>query len=78
MKNNTKFDIKHEKGVVTYAMRTGKVFVKNKMRIAFANAIVKRGKDVEISDKRGYGQEVCVDDTYFFPAIVVENDEVTE
>jgi hypothetical protein len=77
MKNNKKFDIKHEKGIVTYAMRTGKVFVKSTLPLSVANSIVKRGKDVEISDKRGYGQEICVDDTYFFP-VVEKSDGVTE
>lgn len=77
MKNNKKFDIKHVKGIVTYAMRTGKVFVKSEMPLSIANSIVKRGKTVEVSDSRGYGKEICVDDTYFFP-VVEKSDEVTE
>lgn len=75
MKN--KFKIKSEKGKVTYAMRTGKVFVKSTMFLAYANKIVKSGKLVELSDKRGYGMEICVDDNYFFPADVGDN-EVAE
>ena len=59
--------IKHEKGKVTYVMRTGKTFVKSQMALAYANVIVKNGKEVEETDKRGYGMEICVDDTYFFP-----------
>ena len=78
MKNN----IKHENGKVTYAMRTGKTFVKSTMPLAYAKSLVKRGKDVEETDKRGYGMEICVDDTYFFPVETVshksESDEVTE
>lgn len=59
--------IKHENGKVTFVMRTGKTFVRNKMSISFANAIVKRSKDVEVTDKRGFGEEICVEDKYFFP-----------
>lgn len=74
--------IKHEKGTVTYAMRTGKSFVKSKMPLAYANSLLKRGKDVKESDERGHGIEICVDDKYFFPMVEekkVENtDEVVE
>ena len=59
--------IKHEKGTVTYTMRTGKSFVKSKMPLAYANSLVKRSKDVKESDERGHGIEICVDDKYFFP-----------
>lgn len=75
MKN--KFKIKSEKGKVTYAMRTGEVFVKSTIYLAYANRIMKTGKSVELSDKRGYGMEICVDDHYFFPADV-DTDEVTK
>ena len=60
-------NIKHEKGKVTYVMRTGKNFVRNYMPLAHAKAIIKRSKNVEETDKRGYGTEICVDDKYFFP-----------
>lgn len=59
--------IKHENGKVTYIMRTGGTFVKSNMPLAYANAIVKRSKNVEETDKRGFGIEICVDDKYFFP-----------
>lgn len=59
--------IKHENGKVTYAMRTGKTFVKSQMPLAYAQTIVNNSKDVEEVDKRGCGVEICVDDTYFFP-----------
>lgn len=59
--------IKHEKGKVTYVMRTGKTFVRANMSLAYAQSIIKRGKYVEETDKRGFGVEICVDDKYFFP-----------
>ena len=69
--------IKSEKGVVTFIMRTGKTFVKSKMQLATANRMIKCSKNVKETDKRGYGMEICVDDTYFFPMEVpTEKDEV--
>ena len=59
--------IKHEKGQVTFVMRTGGNFVKNKMALSSAKYIMHRGKSVEEVDKRGCGVEICVDDKYFFP-----------
>jgi hypothetical protein len=59
--------IKHENGKVIYVMRTGKTFVRSNMSLGFAQSFVKNGKDVEETDKRGYGMEICVDDKYFFP-----------
>lgn len=76
MKNKPEFKIKSEKGIVAYAMRTGKVFVKSTMFLAYANKIVKSGKSVVLSDRRGYGMEICVDDNYFFPADVDDNEVV--
>ena len=78
--------IKHEKGKVTYVMRTGKTFVRNHMPLAYAQSIINRSKDVEIIDKRGCGMEICVNDKYFFPADIEEpkqpkeetSNEVTE
>lgn len=77
-----------EKGRVTYVMRTGKTFVRNYMSLAYAQAIINNGKNVEETDERGQGVEICVDDKYFFPAepekVVrpkkkeVVTDEVTE
>lgn len=60
-------NIKSEKGKVTYCMRTGAVFVRSHMPLAFAKSIINRGKNVEEVDKRGCGIEICVDDKYFFP-----------
>ena len=75
-------NIKHEKGVVTYVMRTGGTFVRSKMSLAQANVMVKTGNHIEETDKRGYGVEICVDDTYFFPvekkAKKKETEETTE
>ena len=59
--------IKHEKGTVTYVMRAGSGYVRSKMPLGYANSIVKISKNVEETDKRGYGMEICVDDKYFFP-----------
>ena len=72
------YKIKNEKGKVTYAMRTGKVFVKSTMFLTVANRIVRKGKTVNVSDERGYGKEICVDDTYFFPYDGEDVDEVIE
>lgn len=69
--------IKHEKGVVTYVMRTGSTFVRSTMLLAYAKAMLKRNKNVEVTDKRGQGKEICVNDQYFFP-LVEEVTEVTE
>lgn len=55
--------IKHENGMVTFVMRTGKDFVKSQMPIGSAQAIVSTGKS--IAEKDG---KIIVDDTYFFPA----------
>lgn len=75
-------NIKHEKGIVTYVMRTGGTFVRSKMSLAHANVTVKTGNNIEETDKRGYGVEICVDDTYFFPvekkAEKQETEETTE
>lgn len=61
--------IKHDRGIVTFVMRTGKTFVRDKMQLATALAIAKKGKEVIETKKRGYGYELCVDDTYFFPMV---------
>ena len=74
-------NIKHEKSVVTYVMRTGGTFVRSKMSLSQANVMVKTGNHVEETDKRGYGVEICVDDTYFFPVekkVKKEVEETTE
>ena len=75
------YEIKHERGTVTYALKTGKCFVKTKMPIAYAKSLVKKGRDVKETDERGCGIEICVNDKYFFPIVEkVEKpvDEVTE
>ena len=72
-------NIKHEKGKVFYEMRTGANFVRNYMPLASAKSIVNRSKNVEETDKRGYGVEICVDDKYFFPIEeLVVKEEVEE
>ena len=57
--------IKHTNGMVTFVMRTGKVKVKSEMPIANAIGIVNHGKNVVEKDN-----EIIVDDTYFFPAVI--------
>ena len=59
--------IKSEKGKVVFVMRTGKTFVRNTMPLSSAQSIINRSKNVEETDKRGAGVEICVDDKYFFP-----------
>lgn len=76
-KNEKKFDVVSNNGVVEYSMCTGKVYVKSKMPFYLAQRIITTGKKVEISDARGYGQEIWVDDTYFFPYKETETDEVS-
>lgn len=70
--------IKNEKGVVTFVMRTGKTFVRNQMMLASAKRIINCSKNVEETDKRGYGVEICVDDKYFFPTIEEKSAKVEE
>ena len=70
--------IKAEKGIVTYVMKVGEVFVRSNMFLAHANALVKRSKNVEETDKRGHGVELCVDNKYFFPIVEEKVEEVTE
>lgn len=60
-------NIKCENGMVTFVMRTGKDFVQSQMPLGSALAIQRNGKEIEETDKRGCGKEICVDDTYFFP-----------
>lgn len=61
--------IKHEKGIVRYVMRAGATFVRSTMPLAYANRMVKHSKNVEETNKRGFGVEICVDDKYFFPVV---------
>lgn len=61
------YKIKSEKGKVVFIMRTGKTFVRNTMPLSTAQSIINRSKDVEETDKRGFGMEICVDDVFFFP-----------
>lgn len=56
--------VKHENGMVTFLMRTGKDFVRNQMTIASATGIINHGKNVVEENN-----QIIVDDTYFFPAI---------
>ncbi len=61
--------IKHENGIVTYRMKTGKDFVRSTMPIGNALVMFKKSNNtVKI------GNEVCVDDTYYFPLV----EEVSE
>ena len=55
--------IKHENGMVTFLMRTGKDLVKSQMTIGSAKGFVNKGKEVIEQ-----GGQIIVDDTYFFPA----------
>ncbi len=57
-------EIKHENGMVTFLMRTGKDFVRSQMTIGSANAKIVRAKTLEEKD----GQ-LIVDDTYIFPVV---------
>ena len=54
--------IKHDNGMVTFLMRTGKDLVRSKMSITSAMFIVNEGTNVVEED----GQ-IIVDNTYFFP-----------
>jgi hypothetical protein len=54
-------------------------FVKNMTCVSFAQMILDNSKNVERTSKRGYGMEIAVDDTYFFPADIIEDvEEPTE
>lgn len=55
--------IKHENGLVTFVMRTGKCKVRSKMTLAEAQRIISSGKNIETKNN-----EIIVDDNYFFPA----------
>ena len=57
-----KYKIKHDNGIVTFKMRTGKDLVRSQMGIAYANSIKAKAKDIK--EENG---EIIVDDTYFFP-----------
>ena len=57
-------NIKHENGIVTFLMRTGKDLVRSTMTIGSAMGIVNKGKEITENDN-----QVIVDDTYFFPAL---------
>lgn len=54
--------IKHENGMVTFIMKTGKSLVRSQMTIGSAMGLVNHGNNVVEKD----GQ-IIVDDTYFFP-----------
>jgi hypothetical protein len=54
--------IKHDNGMVTFLMRTGKDLVRSKMSITSAMFIVNKGTNVV----EGNGQ-IIVDNNYFFP-----------
>lgn len=63
-------NIKHENGIVTFLMRTGKDLVRSTMTIGSAMGIVNKSKNVV--EQLGLTPDVAqiiVDDTYFFPAI---------
>lgn len=74
--------IKHNNGKVVFAMRVGKnTFVKSESNLAYAQSILNHGKEKELTSERGYGLEIAVDDTYFFPAEEPEtqvDDEVAD
>ena len=54
--------VRHENGMVTFRMRTGRSFVRHKMSITSANYIINQSDNV--FEKDG---EIVVDNTYFFP-----------
>lgn len=54
--------IKHENGMVTFVMRSGKSLVRSQMTIGSAMGIVNTGKEVIEKDN-----QIIVDDKYFFP-----------
>lgn len=57
---------KHENGIVTYLMRTGKDFVRSTMTIGSAQDIINKGESVV---EKGY--QIIVDDKYFFPLATI-------
>jgi hypothetical protein len=56
--------LKHENGIVTFLMRTGKDFVRSQMTIGSATGIINNGKSIVEENNR-----IIVDDTYFFPTV---------
>ena len=66
-KKKNDFKVKSENGMVDFVMKTGSVYVKSKMPLSLATYHITVGNEVTLSDARGYGKEICVDDTFFFP-----------
>ena len=57
-------NLKHENGIVTFLMRTGKDLVRSQMTLPVAMGIINRSTSVEEKDN-----QIIVNDTYFFPTI---------
>lgn len=57
--------IKHENGMVTFLMRTGKDFVRGQMSIGYAQNKINLAKEIVEEDN-----QIIVDDKYFFPVAV--------
>jgi hypothetical protein len=71
-----KYKLISHNNVVTFKMRTGTDLVRSKMGIAYAQSIIARAKSIEEK-----GNEILVDDTYFFPIYpkkTNKKEEVTE
>ena len=59
--------------VVTFKMRTGRDLVRSKMGIAYAQSLIARAKDI-----KEVGEEIIVDDTYYFPIEVKKREKAEE
>ena len=71
-----KYKLINNNNIVTFKMRTGNDLVRSKMGIAFAQSLIARAKNIA-----EVGEEIIVDDTYFFPIEVKKRakaEEVTE
>jgi uncharacterized Zn finger protein len=71
-----KYKILSTNNVVTFKMKTGRDLVRSEMGIAYAQSIVAKAKTVVEN-----GDEIIVDDTYFFPIEPIKTkkkEEVTE
>lgn len=65
-KGEKEMKLKHNNGIVTYLMRTGKDFVRSTMTIGSAQGIINKGESVV---EKGY--QIIVDDKYFFPLATI-------
>ncbi len=71
------FELKVNDGKVVFKMRTGKDFVKSSMLQAKAKVILTTAKEVTYDENSEF--PICVDDTYFFEGVKVQEDpEIVE